>query len=375
MTSQPHPGFTMGAMSTRWRRAAMVVAALLSAAAALAAPLAAGADGTIALAPGQDAKNQTPNSWFTYTMNPGDTYSSYVTASNPGATPIDAYVYSVDGETSPNSGAVPQNRQDPVLENGLWVKPAVSDLTLPAQQQVKVNFTVTVPAGASPGDHLAYICFEPKNPPKSGGTVQITTVIRTTVAVWIKVPGPATFAIKVGSAVIGGPKAHVDIKLANTGLLMGKPRLTVTLNGPDGYQRTVPPPDCDPSHQYCGRLDWILPGDGITYSFPWPDALQPGAYTIHVSVTWDGNTTPVVLDSTSTVGSPLPGTVLPGYNAPVPPAQVRTIAGISVMTVVWAVLGGVVFGLLLFALILVWRRRRARRPRRDAAVVQRLRSL
>ena len=87
----------------------------------------------------------------------------------------------------------------------------------------------------------------------------------------IRVPGPASFRVDVRGLGVkpepGSNLAAVMVELDDNGLLLGKPDLTVSLAGPDGYHNTV-----------SRQLDTILPGDTIDYPFPWPDSLAAGCY-------------------------------------------------------------------------------------------------
>jgi hypothetical protein len=128
----------------------------------------------------------------------------------------------------------------------------------------------------------------------------------TTWRVLVVVPGPAVFHPRlaslgiheIGSTGIGS----VLVGLGDDGLALGQPHLTVTLSGPKGYHRTL-----------TRALDTVLPGDTVTYPYPWPDRLFKGTYNIKASLTGGGAT--VSMQRTVTLGTTLAGTKSPPLKA------------------------------------------------------------
>jgi hypothetical protein len=292
-----------------------------------------------------DPNDPATRAYFKLSVSPGHALTDAVTVGNTGDQPIERLVYAVDGLTSPNSGAVYANHGDPVHKAGTWVKIASADVTIPAHSEVPVPFTVIAPPGAAAGDHLAGIAFEDPHPQTSGGQFAITEVFRTVIGVLIQVPGPGTFEVTLNGVSIqaqpGVGTATVVVNLANKGLRLGKPTLTVTLQGPNGYHRTA-----------TRDLDTILPGDDIRYPFPWPDSLLPGSY--RVSVKADGGAAPASLVSSASVGVRLAGAREAGAS-PATPLRAKSDRGVALS---WAMLLVTGFGGL-FVGVAVSRRRQA----------------
>jgi hypothetical protein len=299
-------------MKTRLTAAALAVAA----GAAFALPTVASADiGGLAVAPAHpDPAVPTSRTYFTLQMAPGSSADEQVRVTDTAGNPIDVLVNAVDGLTSTNSGAVYANRQDPVSKTGTWVTPSVSTLTVSPTSTQDVDFTVTVPPDATPGDHLAGIAFEDASPTTTGQGVQVTTVVRSVIGVLVQVPGPAAFDMSVSGASIqpltAGNLPSIVVDLGDIGQKLGKPDLNVTLNGPDGYTHTV-----------SRQLDTLLPGDSIAYPMPWPDSLPPGDYTITVSASGAGMAAPVTYTTTDHLGAALQtATTTPHANVATHPA-------------------------------------------------------
>lgn len=292
-------------------RAVALVSALVAGLLWFPAPPASAGFG-IALRPGHaDPNDPSTRAFFKPTVAAGETFSDEVIVTNSGDNPIELVVSGVDGLTGPTSGAVYGNRQDPVQEAGTWVSPAAGTVTVPPHAELAVPFTVKVPKGIRPGDHLAGIAFEDVHQTSAGGNFAVTQIVRAVMGVQVIVPGPGAFAAHVDSASLealpGVGAASVLVTLGNNGARLGKPSLSVALAGPDGYQRTV-----------TRALDTILPGDTIAYPFVWPDVLQSGEYSISVTATDPGGAAPVSLQAKSRLGTPLAGVPAPGVVTPAP---------------------------------------------------------
>jgi Bacterial protein of unknown function (DUF916) len=237
--------------------------------------------------------------YFKPVIAPAGTKTDQVRVTSTSDQPIYLYVSAVDGLTGQTSGAVYANRQDPVKKAGAWVTPSISSLTLAPHSQQLVDFTVTVPSNATPGDHLAGIAIENANPTTSRSQFGVREIIRTVVGVDIEVPGPAKPHIHLGLLALGAlPGLHfatLTIHIGDDGLKLVKPLLNVTFDGPSHYHRAL-----------VRRLDTILPGDTIAYPFGWPDDLAAGDY--HVAVIATNGSEREVITATLHLGAKLPGT-------------------------------------------------------------------
>lgn len=257
-------------------------------------PTAAATQGGISVSPAHyDPAVPASRSYFIPTIPAGGTYTDAVVAYNRGASPVDYFVDAVDGETGVTSGAVYLNRGDTDRAVASWVTVATPTITLQPHITTLVNFTVHVPPDATPGDHLTGIAFEPQHPATSNGSVNVITIIRSVVGMQIIVPGPAAFHLSISDPSIqpraGTNTASVVVNVTDDGLKLGKPRLSITLDGPNGYHHTEPPDNCDKTKAMCGQLDTILPTDTIPFAYPWPEPLADGDYTISVTGTSDQN--------------------------------------------------------------------------------------
>ena len=94
---------------------------------------------------------------FTYTIKPGEQLTDGIDIANKGRAKIRLKIYAADGFTTDTGGFDILTPDKPSKGIGAWVKPAVTHVTIPAGGQVQIPFTMTVPANATPGDHLGGI--------------------------------------------------------------------------------------------------------------------------------------------------------------------------------------------------------------------------
>lgn len=259
---------------------AFLGAAPTTARAATPAP-AAPASAPISAAPAHgDPNDPSSHAYFTHTVSAGASWSDAVIAANQGDTTASVWVYPVDGETTDRTGSVFANRSDKPYRAGAWLKPGVSSLTLAPHTQQEVAFTVAVPADAAPGDHLAGLALESQQATSGtgGGSFSVNTIFRTVVGALIQVPGGTPAHVTVfGASLVptaSGGTASVTIDMENTGGLLVKPSLSITLDGPGGYHGS-----------YSQQLDTMLPGDRISFPLPWLEPLASGDYTLTLKIT------------------------------------------------------------------------------------------
>lgn len=202
---------------------------------------------------------------------------------------------------------------------GAWTAVAGSPVTVPALSTKVVDFTVTVPADATPGDHPGGIVVSPVRPQADASGVVVDT--RVAVRLNVRVPGEVTAALEIRSlgasygfdAVPFAPaRTTLRYQVVNTGnvKVIGVPRVRIT--GPFGI--TLKEIDADKTRE-------VLPGDSFEISTtiagvapllvdtatvdvamtaaPGPDteipAVSATAHTSFVAVPWTGLALLVVL--------------------------------------------------------------------------------
>ncbi|WP_433450814.1 hypothetical protein ACQPXS_20585 [Streptomyces sp. CA-142005] len=142
---------------------------------------------------------------------------------------------------------------------------AGNGIRVPARTRAEVPFTMTVPAGAAPGD-------------RSGAVVARDTRGRTaTVPVRLRVGGPALAALTVEHLAVHADR--ITYELVNRGTTVLAPRLAVRADGVlgrvlDRAPRTLP------VH--------LRPGARVKLTEPWPDRPALDAVDVRLTVTAPG---------------------------------------------------------------------------------------
>jgi hypothetical protein len=149
-------------------------------------------------------------------------------------------IYAADGGISPQGQFALDSESDPRNAVGAWLVPSVSELTLAPRSSVAVDFALTVPPDADPGDYAGGIVLEGE--PRAGPTqaagseraVQLTIVERLGVRVYLKVEGQARAHLVAGpfrSDRVTGGAIEFSVELRNDGNVQLTPTGVVTLEG------------------------------------------------------------------------------------------------------------------------------------------------
>jgi hypothetical protein len=259
------------------------IVALIVAVSAPAAAQAAGAL-TFSVRPGHyDPADPATRAYFKRQVAPGQSFADDVVVTNGGSAPLDLLVYPVDGLTGQTSGAVYANRGRRRRKAGAWIRTGVSRIVVPAHTAATVHFVGVVPAGATPGDHLAGIAFQNAHVVTSAGSFRVREILREVVGVLIRVPGPARARLRLGPMSLrtlpGTHLGSVVVGIVDAGRLLCKPNLSVTLASSGRHLR------------FRRRLDTILPGDRIAYPIILRHALKPSTYLIRGKASCASSTT------------------------------------------------------------------------------------
>jgi len=309
-------------------------------------------------------------SYPTLHLAPGSSWQGNVEISDrPGSAPADLVVYPTDALTAPPTGTAYTDYgqalrpPDATWAAGSWVTLGASEVRLSPGQTTSVPVTINVPAGATPGDHVAGVAAQPTQGASSGsGRLSVIVVPRIVVAVVIDVPGGAPFSLQIGQPSFPSTGqaavAVLHVPLTNTGGTFAKPTLAVSMTGPNNYSWSAP----------TAHLDTILPGQEASPAIAWPTSLAPGNYTATVTTTWPGGsaTRSFSLDVPVPLAKPKP------HETIVPPAPrlgsllSRIERFISRHILALAVVAGAPL-ILVLVLVMAVRRRKEGRRRRGGA--------
>lgn len=286
---------------------------------------------------------------YSYTVNPGGQVEDGLVVINHGTTPLELGVYAADGFTTAVGKLDLLTKDAKSTEVGAWVHASQDHLTLAAGASVKVPFTITVPAGATPGDHVGGIVTSLTQADQAtGADVDRRLAIR----IRLRVSGELRPSLSVEDLKVhysgtpnpfGKGDATVTYTIHNTGNAILTARPAASVAGPFGGMR-VRSGEVDDSPQ-------LLPGDTWKMSVPLHDVTPALRLSGTVSVV------PLLTDAA-------------GSTSPLTAVETTT----HTWTIPWALLL-VLVALCAVAALLASRRRRSRShetPRVHDAVVPKL---
>ena len=215
--------------------------------------------------------------YFVVPADPGGQVTQTVSMRNTSDKTIEVRVAAVDASTGPYGGASYGTPGEPVKQMGAWIALPLSSIRLGAGEARDIDFVISVPADAAPGDHLAGLAAwiaarsEESSAAQSGQAGAVVTVqTRRLVAVQVVVPGPAEPEI-----VIAGVTAAARPNGMNLEIAISSPGGLLT-NG----NGTIELPDAGFTQDFA--LDTFVPGTTIAYPIQWKTAPKVGTYPAHV---------------------------------------------------------------------------------------------
>lgn len=236
--------------------AALAALAALAAALFLASPALAVDNGTVGIRPA------TESDFFHLSLYPGAATEASAVIANHTAEPATLLTYPVDANTMSNGAFGFAAQQDPRHTVGAWVQLDHSQVIVPPHSQVRLPFRLSVPAGTAPGDYAGGIVIQ--SPIQTGKTVtvggqtavQINTIQRQAVRIYLHVAGTAVRTLQVGRLSWSHRGGGIDfaLPLTNTGNVSLQPSTDLTLRSELGANTKLP----------FGTPEIMLPGAQIT---------------------------------------------------------------------------------------------------------------
>ncbi|MET9656260.1 hypothetical protein [Streptomyces sp. NPDC006510] len=191
---------------------------------------------------------------------PGTVLQDRISVTNSGRSPVTVRLSGADAYDAKGSGSGGKG----ATGTGRWLRTAATEVTVPARTRADVPFTVTVPAGATPGDHPGAIVVR-------GGDRSVGVRIR------LRVGGPTLAALTVEDVSVSGRAIHYT--LVNRGNAVLAPRIAVRADGVFGTllrrgARALPVE--------------VRPGQRVRLTEPWRDVPALDSATVRLRVTAAG---------------------------------------------------------------------------------------
>jgi hypothetical protein len=172
---------------------------------------------------------------FRFEMVSGTSQQAAAVIDNYSASPLALTFYGADMVQAEGGGVAPAQVYQTMHEVGAWIKVAQTAITVPASSSMVANFTVTVPIGQVPGDHVGAVTAQANIGIQNG----ITTQERLALLVDIVIPGtvaPSATLSQLVAHSAGPGKDSFTIDLTNTGNVLITTHGIVSINDDQGNQ-------------------------------------------------------------------------------------------------------------------------------------------
>ncbi|WPW29303.1 hypothetical protein P6B95_19230 [Streptomyces atratus] len=194
---------------------------------------------------------------------PGTVLQDRLSVTNSGTTPVTVRLRGADAYNAEDGDFTVRGGKGST-GTGAWLRTAAAQVTVPARTRADVPFSVTVPTGATPGDHPGAIVVQ-------SGDRSVGVRVR------LRVGGPTLAALTVEDVTVSGRTIHYT--LVNRGNTALAPRIAVGSDGVFGTllrreARTLPVE--------------LLPGQRVRLSEPWRDTPALDSVTVRLRVTAAG---------------------------------------------------------------------------------------
>ena len=212
---------------------------------------------------------------FEYTLAPGGTVTDALLVSNHSSNAIQLKVYAGDAFTTSSGGLDLAPSEAKPVDVGAWISLKTPSVTVKPGAVLKVPFTLTVPANATPGDHAGGVVTSLIDTTSSSG---VRVDHRLGSRVYVRVSGAVTPALTVAAIQtrfdgtlnpFSAGTAQVTYTVRNTGNVRLAAHQAVQVAGPFGsFAQSVPVAD----------LPELLPGDALTET-----VVVPGVWPTFVA--------------------------------------------------------------------------------------------
>lgn len=224
---------------------------------------------------------------FVLTAAPGQTLVDVVGVSNFGAEPLTLRVYATDAVLAVDGGMTLLTGAEQPRDVGSWIGFDAESYTIAPGKRADIPFRLTVPAGATPGDHTGAIVASIKAAATGPGEQRFDVDRRVGARVYLRVAGPALPGLAIEDlrvsydnplAMFGGAEAVVRYRVRNTGNVRTTARARTTISGLGRRQLG------GPKH---ATLPELLPGATHEVVQRFAGVVPAGRLTVDVKVTGD----------------------------------------------------------------------------------------
>jgi hypothetical protein len=181
---------------------------------------------------------------FDYELSPKEKLTDWVGVSNLGKRPLTIDLYATDAFNATDGGFALLTSAQPARDVGTWFTLPQKQITVAPNKRLDIPFTLTVPAGAEPGDHIGGVVGSVTEYALDAKGQRVKVERRIAARVYLRVAGPiqpdvAITTVSVdyhASALPLGRKMTVTYQIANHGNVRVTGTARVRVNGPLGIR-------------------------------------------------------------------------------------------------------------------------------------------
>ena len=227
---------------------------------------------------------------YDYAAEPGDRLDDRLVVVNNGTAPVDLALYAADAFTTEAGQLDLRTRDHAPVGIGAWLRLDRDRINLQPGESEEIPFTVTVPAGAAPGDHMGGIVTTPAST-SNGAEPERRVAIRVHLRVGDGFePSLSVEDLRVDYTgdPLGAGDATVSYTIRNSGDTTLAAEQSIALAGPfDSFRVAADPVDDTPS---------LLPGESWSVTVPIRGVAPTGLLTATVAVV------PLYMDPAGSIG-------------------------------------------------------------------------
>lgn len=163
-----------------------------------------------------------------YALEPGETVSGGLLVKNKSNEPINLLIYGLDAHTSGTGETAFPTIDSLSSEVGKWLNIFDSEITLGGGESRQLEFTLSIPANAAPGEYYGGIIAQKAQPTslESSERMTVLQVIRRIQTVYVLVPGRLQSNLEVASIkqIWDGTDIAFEVELRNIGNVAVSPQ-------------------------------------------------------------------------------------------------------------------------------------------------------
>jgi hypothetical protein len=209
----------------------------------------------------QQGNTTLPGGHFNFALLPGQSISDGIVVENFSDHALAFHVYGADLLTAAGGGLAPAQRTATMHAVGGWITVSAPTTSIPAHSQYTDNFTLTLPALVSPGEHLgAVVVAADVGLTPQGSTVEARTALITVVTVpGIAHPSATLNSLSASTATSG--QIAFGITLSNAGNVLLTYTGSLMINDAHGHRVATLP--LTPINAY------VVPGGRVPLAAVW----------------------------------------------------------------------------------------------------------